>query len=733
VLVITVIFMSVILLVAGYAIDAGLWFVHNKHLQIQADSAALAAAQSYQFNCGATGDTLIANVVHQYDGTNLSTLGHAGTALPYNQQVPGPTAITPSKTPIAGHALYSAINQANFIGHPLNQLVPDDTGLTGSPCTDGVIDVKATEQGLPSYILPSFLSPGYVNAQARVGFQTEGVGSAQPFIEPIPTPAAVAVEFVNEMTGQVLSTPGVVTMSSSDGGLTWKATSAQIKYADPAAGGSTTDTFPVGMRVAANTAGGAANFTCTGTITCYDASTTPNLGVVFTRAWTISGTPGSPASAPVAPQAGHVWLEPCVTASSSCAACPSAPTATFSNFFASSTTFSEQLCASMNFTGTGGTTLSCSTASLTLTAGTTTVPITSCPTTGTPPNGVWSSGPITIPVNTGNMNLRLSWSLTAGNTPVGAQGGTSGKCGDGKGQNPAICTGALGTVQQAYSGAYGLLSGGASNSGPISSASVSDHTTGNEIQTVANGTTVNADIAVGFYGFQTESTVGGPPFELTLGGNQGNGDLACAGSSGQPQFFAAIQNGCPDPPGPYGITSVQPASTACAGNPTPPVCVNTNPGNGKSKDIDSGYNLKINGSKNAQSCVNPNYWTSPNTVAQILSQSPPDPRLVTLFYTDPGPLPGGTSAVPIRGFAEFYITGWGGNLDPCLSKADGGKGTTGINSTTGLSYTTDDLPPNGDDGVLMGHFVTYVNADGISSGQTCVKNSLSVCVPVLIK
>jgi hypothetical protein len=732
--VITVVFMTLIILVAGYAIDTGLWFVHNKHLQIQADAAALAAAQNFQFNCGSTGDAVIANVVHQYDGTNLTALPHV-TPQPYNEQVPGPTALTPSKTPISGHALYSAINQSDFTGHPTNQTVPGDTGLTGSPCTDSVIDVKTTEQGLPSYILPSFLSPGYVNAQARVGFQTEAVGNAQPFVEPIPTPTSVLVEFVNETNGSVLTNPGVVPMASSDGGLTWKATSVSIKYADPNAGGSTTDTFPVGMRVAANLSGGAASFACTGATTCYDASATPNLGIVFTRAWANTGTPGSPLSAPVAPQAGDAWLEPCVASGGGCAACPSTPNPSYSNFFTSSANTSEQLCDNMTFTGTGGTSLSCSTASLTLTVGGANVAET-CPTTTGAPNGTWSSGPIAVGVNSGETNLTVGWTVMAGNLPVGGQGGTGTNpvvCGPPKGKNSAPCTGSLGTVQQAYSGAYGLLSGGSSNSGTISSASVTDHITGNAIQTVANGSSVTADITLGFYGFETEATIGGPPFELTLGGNQGNGDLACAGNSGQPQFFLAIQDGCPDPPGPYATTSVQPASAACAGTPTPPVCVSTNPGNGKSKDIDGGYNLKINGSQNAQSCANPNYWTSPNSVAQILGQVPPDPRLITLFYTDPGPLPGGTTAVPIRGFAEFYITGWGGGLDPCLSKADGGKGSVGINSTNGLSYTYDDLPPNGDDGVLMGHFVTYVNADGISSGQTCVKNSLNVCVPVLIK
>ena len=147
-----------------------------------------------------------------------------------------------------------------------------------------------------------------------------------------------------------------------------------------------------------------------------------------------------------------------------------------------------------------------------------------------------------------------------------------------------------------------------------------------------------------------------------MGGNQGNGDLGCNGN-GVPAFETAIETGCP---GTYASTSLEPASSACPGGstnatPGPATCVNTNPGNGKSKNITEALNTKINGSKNAL-CTSPNYWVSPNSVGQILAQQlngAPDPRLVTLFYTDNMSLPNGSSNVPIRGFAEFYITGLG--------------------------------------------------------------------------
>jgi hypothetical protein len=361
--------------------------------------------------------------------------------------------------------------------------------------------------------------------------------------------------------------------------------------------------------------------------------------------------------------------------------------------------------------------------------------------------------------------LTMGYSVTAGCLPVGATGGqtdSTGTCTQGTihtkcGSGSNACTGSFDgnaatspeTIQQAYAGAYSLLAGqttaqgglGLGNSGTISAAAVTD-ATGAELQSVQNGSSVNATIRVAFYGFQTQTSIGGAPFELSFGGNQGNADLGCNGTNGKPQFQQAIEQGCP---GTYQRNTLEPDSVACpAGSttatPGPATCVSENPGNGKSGAIAPALNDKINGSLNTSTCSDPNYWTSPNSVGAILIRTVnggPDPRLVTLFYTDNGELINGSSNVPIRGFAEFYITGWGSaknnGTDPCLSAANGGSGTSGIDAN-GLSFTTDDLPPDNSDGVVMGHFVTYVDSTGtIPSGVTCTNGTLDVCIPVLLK
>src|SRR5882762_4207266 len=48
VVVIFAVFAPVAVLLAALAIDAGSWFLHNRHLQLQADAGALAAAQAFQ-------------------------------------------------------------------------------------------------------------------------------------------------------------------------------------------------------------------------------------------------------------------------------------------------------------------------------------------------------------------------------------------------------------------------------------------------------------------------------------------------------------------------------------------------------------------------------------------------------------------------------------------------------------------------------------------------------------
>jgi Flp pilus assembly protein TadG len=704
VLVITAVVLLTLLVFAAYAIDTGIWFVHHGHLQTEADAAALAGAQNFQYPCTTgvnttgTTDNRIATTAHQYDGTTLSSGG-------YNGQV----AVTPTPSSTyssSQHNLISQINQSNFT----NQSQPSDTGLSGSPCTDGAIDVKLSETNLASFF--PFVSPKYITAQARVSIQQLASGSgSEPLAVPSPTPNVVSATLVDEGNNDA-AIAGPVTLTPSSDHTTWEKKEVPVTFGSSITG-------PVGLRIAM----GATGTSCgTQDVTCYASdSVTPPIGVTYTRVWANSGTPGLPTTAPGQPQAGDVTLS-----RTGASPCPSAPSGTFSNFISSSTSCTLQLVASnVAFTSTGGTSLTCSTATLTLKAGSTTVLFPSCPSGG--PNGTWTSAPVTVAPNSGPMNLTLGWSLSAGKKPGGpgvSGGDSSGNCTASK-----PCTGSFGVVQRVYSGASDLGAASSSNSGPILGATVTDAFTNSEIMSVQRSTAEKkVNITINVLGLQNTETFEPPtaPNVLHLEDNQGNYAIACSesGGNGSGEFTTAMVSGCSTQ---FGTTAL-PAGTnpgqACYGSPTPPVCVHPDPGNGKK--LEPGINKRVNGSENANTCVNPNHWTAPNVLSRVLAP-PPDPRLVTLMVVDYGSfkeVSGASAKIPVRAFAEFYITGWSGS--PCVS--------SGI-SSNGLSYIADDKPSKaGEKNILLGHFVKYVDdsATGTGSGS-CKENSFGICIATLTK
>lgn len=697
VLIITVAFMLFVLVITTFVIDEGIWYVHRRHLQTEADAAAFAGAQNFQFPCtsGGTVDQQVTAAAHQYDGTTAAGGG-------YNQQVP--------KTPPAAN-LISLINQASFSG----QSQPGDTGLSGSPCTDGIVDVKLSEAKPAAYF--PFFSPAYITAQARVSIEQANSGPGEPFAEPLPTPNKMIVELVDESNGNA-RVAGPLTLTPSADRTTWTtASGAAVTFSDAAHPA----TLALGLRVLMSSS---SSTTCgSGGATCY-VNESPAIGVAYMRVWTNSGTPGVPKKTePVAPQAKDVTLSPAATEG-----CPNAPSGTFSNFVSSSASCKVTASATMAFTtAPEGTELLCSNSSLTLKANGTAVAMT-CP--GGGPNGIWKSASASIAPNSGPTSFTLSWSLTAGKRPAGAAGGeklgaeTLFTC-----TVKTACTGSFDgataaspqVVQRIYSGAYDSISEATSNSGPIIGATVADASTGSAIMSVQKGTSKTVNITVNALGFQNSKTIPSPPIRLSFGGNQANAALECGGSNGGPEFEKAVAEGCPNV---YATTS-EPNPPICSNQPPGPrVCAKENPGNGKlDKNLDGGMNMRVNGSKNAK-CVSPNRWAAPNTVAQVLTQSPKDPRLIVVLVTDYGALNNGSSEIPIRAFASFYVTGWAG--DPCIGQPNG--------TSNGLAYTTDDNPGSSNTGVLLGHFVKYVSSapTGTGSGR-CEENSFGDCIAVLTR
>src|SRR3954452_7922506 len=137
-LVMVAVFLPVLILMAALAIDVGNWFEHKRHLQMQADSAALAAALDLRSPCA---DATVGDTATSYGGRD------------YNAQVQDKQA-----------EVHMAINSRTYY----NQASPvDGTVNTNPPCTAEMVDVKLTEADLPWYF--KVANVPFINAHARVG------------------------------------------------------------------------------------------------------------------------------------------------------------------------------------------------------------------------------------------------------------------------------------------------------------------------------------------------------------------------------------------------------------------------------------------------------------------------------------------------------------------------------------------------------------------------------------
>jgi Putative Flp pilus-assembly TadE/G-like len=144
-LVMAVIWLPILLLIVVLVVDVGNWFAHRRHLQTQADAAALAAAGDFTIPCN---DAAIEETARFYSGDE---------AAGFNQQLGG---TPPDET-------HLVLNSETW--HAQETPV-DDTAPDGTPCATKVIDVKMTETDLPLFFQAAglFSSVDFINTQARV-------------------------------------------------------------------------------------------------------------------------------------------------------------------------------------------------------------------------------------------------------------------------------------------------------------------------------------------------------------------------------------------------------------------------------------------------------------------------------------------------------------------------------------------------------------------------------------
>lgn len=192
--------LPLMLILSVVVVDAGNWWVHRKHLQTLADAGALAAAPkfvgcSYQFGNPSAANVAIRDTALAYAGDPTRD------PATKNLQVQEPADV---------HVL---LNSPRFWqpGDP----VSDGTGLDytwdidgsgggGDPCSERSLDVKATDDNVP--LLFGFI-PFVADPKRRARVEVKQVveqNGMLPWAVPEVEPARVAALFVDEINGQVI-------------------------------------------------------------------------------------------------------------------------------------------------------------------------------------------------------------------------------------------------------------------------------------------------------------------------------------------------------------------------------------------------------------------------------------------------------------------------------------------------------------------------------------------------
>ena len=262
-----------LVLLITLCVDIGNWWVHKRHLQLQADAAALAGGGLFG-QCFSSPGTANADI------QNEATKYHGGPGSLHNTQVGNANKGTIT-------VLYQSKTFA--VGGP-----PADDTETQPPCDTPsfMFDVKATEADLPLiFNLPGLSVVSAINAQARVQLKTVEV---QEGMLPVAVPDLrfnyVFATFVDELTNTVLATSQLEKSGTEDGLQLWSSPAGvDVRVASSRIG--------VRLRLVGSTdpAAGCGQLF----VECYDLES--DDGVVHVRGW-------NPAQA--VPAARNAWLLP---------------------------------------------------------------------------------------------------------------------------------------------------------------------------------------------------------------------------------------------------------------------------------------------------------------------------------------------------------------------------------------------------------------------------------------
>jgi hypothetical protein len=666
VLVLAALAMPVLILFITFVVDVGNWFEHKRHLQTQADAGALAGGDVFQFPCS---DSTIEAAARKYGGD-------PSVSNPYNTQVKD------------SRNVHELINSDKYF----NETGAADWVSIGHPCSSMIVDVKMTQQDLPwffgAHVVPA------INAHARVEIrQISTIAGALPVGVPDSNPKYAFAQFIDEVATQTAGTIVPVTGCLS-GGLPVVNCEFPLVKQPGSSGGLVlwnNSAAPISVPIASSRIGvrirlvGSNNSTAAcgqPLVECYDQGS--NNGIVFIRGY--SPTAGTlPANPPVA---GDVSLFD--------------GTCTDPYFSSSSSTCTVGVHAKVAFPLGVTNASSCPTNGNSFTGGCVygVVNGTTLPLTYNAATGFWNSTGsnfFNVASAAGPINVDLLWKVKQNLITIGGA-----NCGQGNG-----CSGTISNVQRTFSA-------NPDRSGPLKQAIVSEGGSQwtNSFQT---GSTHNLVVQIGMPGnLQDASSASDPVVLLRVvkdrGGN-GSQNQSVDCDPNVSNLRDEIRTGCAP-------QYTKNTGTACPANSTtlwasaqPWNCVAIQTGASVGQMTQGIQDRILCGGQACQGnpgCTAPNHWSQfPNLPAG-------DPRIVPVFLTPFGTFSqSGNEVVPVTDFAEFYVTGWGGNgngnNDPCPGA---------------------DAAPTGD---IAGHFIKYVQSinNGSTGSQLCDPTAFAPCVAVM--
>jgi hypothetical protein len=666
----------------AFVVDVANWKIHSRHLQLQADAAALAAAHT--LGAGACSDSVIAADAHNYGGPDAS-----GAVANYNAQVGG----TPASR------MHLLINSAGYYG---DAGAGDNTDPNGSPCTSKYVDIKLTETDLPWYF-GGLVSK--INAHARVSLlQETSANGTLPIAVPNPVPKSAAAIFINEANGSILGPPLSLTDLGRSGPLELF--------------GSGTSGLPL-VTVAARTGvvialSGRTSMSLAGTLTqicqqnltdCYDAGAgdPPTTGLSFIRGYAVGGEDGTQ---PHQPKLRSVELFPtgaCVSPYFSDGTCTYDLVARID----AGTTVPK----ANQIYGANGVTLTSSTdPNCTLVAGA---------------DQCWH-GNLTVPANSGPQDIDITWEETTGTVTIGGKDETCKTTGN-------KCKGDFGNAQRAFS----TLD---TRSGPIKALDVctfdlDTSCTQTHDQSYPTGDQHRFAVTIGIGGtLQNAADTSDPIVVLRIKSQTGQ-SLDC--DPGYTNLKTELQLGCRPT---YNFNSGTPdcstiGTSALWASTQPWSCIAVNTGR-QPNDISAGLNARLyQGNQSPTTCApvdsnGHNNWHM--FVQNAVNDGFPsgDPRILNAYITTYGAFShvnGTSGSVPVIAFGHFYVTGYtgqgGGFKNPCEAASP--------SNYTGMY--PDDPVPNGDSGLIVGHFIRFVDTLGGDGTTPCDPSSINACVIVMTK